>query len=49
MVGWMAICINSREVAQGIYFNQKKKKNLVKITYYIYIMKGRRAVLGSTQ
>lgn len=24
MVGWMAICINSREVAQGIYFNQKK-------------------------
>ena len=25
MVGWMAICINSREVAQGIYFNQKKK------------------------
>ena len=48
MVGWMAICINSREVAQGIYFNQKKKK-MVKITYYIYIMKGRRAVLGSTQ
>ena len=26
MVGWMAICINSREVAQGIYFNPKKKK-----------------------